>query len=77
MSQKDKIICELHLTEIEVQAVRALIGSTAGGPNEPDWALNRVFVALHDFEHKEGIEHRTLNITYAPGTPPYVGGWRS
>ena len=69
-----KIICELGLTEAEVQALCALIGETSGGSSECNDALDAVFMVLGRFMAKECIFGRSVNWNNSYGNI-HIKGW--
>jgi len=70
-----KIICELGLTEVEVQALRALIGATSGGDNECNDALSAVYEALNYFHGDERIPRKFL-VWDSPCGSIHIKGWK-
>ena len=69
-----KIICELGLTEAEVQALRALIGATSGGGNECNNALSAVYEVLNYFHADERIPCKFLVWDSSYGNI-HIKGW--
>ena len=69
------IICELDLTEVEVQALRALIGATSGGDNECNDALSTVYEALSYFQGDERIPRKFIDWNGSYGNI-HVKGWK-
>ena len=78
MSNENKIVCVLELTEVEVQALRALIGKTGGGPSEPNDALLAVYGALCAFHREQRIPMRYIEWNNnSCGHVIRVMGWES
>ena len=69
------IICELGLTEAEVQALCALIGKTFGGDNECNDALSAVYKALNYFHGDERIPRKFLVWDSLYGNI-HIKGWK-
>ncbi len=75
MSAYDEIICELGLTLVELQALRALLGHLAATSSEPDRALTRIWSELTFFMEKEHLEVRYVTLAQNDANPRVLG-WR-
>lgn len=75
MSADNEIICELGLTLVELQALRALLGHFAYTGSEPDRALTRIWSELAFFIEKEHLGIRRVVLDQNDANPRVLG-WR-